>query len=1546
MRWHACLLAAAVLLVLPTTAQEAEARHLTGTCEGVPIDVMVVIDESGSMAAWWQPTSDESQRFFSLLRSTDQSGLRGSSQSTFRILSGNHAATVSEAQAMPGSDTYDGTSSILENEITAASSEFSARGVPANADVMVILGDDGIGTWQAANAKSQGADLWVGYMGSSIPTDWSSSASSSSQAKAITSQNGLRDFFDEIMTGYGWHQQSDPPTGVSAAGHTPSPGFHTVSWNAPTDQECLVEYKVYRDGSIAGVVPKSTTAFVDGGLPCGDYSWTVSAVYENGFETDPAGPAEFQETGMAPPYGLTLDADDPVGHHGLDWEMDDTDHPCFSHYHVYRSDDGGPFSLVKDDLVENIWKDGPIPCVKHAWLVRAVDTGHVETAPTHVVTYVPPAAPMPTLSLPDELFTPDMDGFAYSHDGPYEAHYRLDWMMPASTKEHCLKEFQLQHASDDRPNGVQGAWSNVEDPVQDHDLDGKFNDEDHAYDTDLSDPGIACGEYLWRVRGKATWAAPGSSPYGPWSNVVDNGFKEVPDAPFVWTSQVATTNPWPVPETYWHARVEWDRPADNGCPIQSYEIERRFIGNLLTGNDPLQPTGWNFVASMAELDHEWQDDHTTSLPCDVFEYRVRAHNDIGPGTWSQASEYIHDPVLIEHPKCFPCEEIQKTQSDLYHKDHPIHNPLCFRTVTSQSGGGAVPGQDALGQVLDMAVDERGYVYVVGRGAAAPGSFPLHGRAPFQDNTDGAWLAVYDPSGSRVEYATYLPGTTADEIKLVAGPTPDDPVEVLVTGEAFGRPECDDGIDNDGDGAVDGADGECTGGPGLPESGAQCSDGLDNDGDGAMDYPYDKECATPGQRFESMAGAYPQADGSDAYVVRFTPFVSDRHTGTYFGGEDMEDHAQVAYDPETDTVVVGALTWSPGMPGPGSGDPDAGPDGGNDFLQARSPFVSTYSGDLGIHLAGPTYFDDDMAPWASTGFPDYRCEDNDEVALAGLEVLPRDPADPSSRTRIVVAETGHQYFDCHTDNWRADGSMTCYNAPSTKSADCSADFPACPTGKVRGGFLVDHCWGDHPCWGWPGGVFDPWANCNEWDERSTRIHYLPLDLMSDDTVYRIDDTRGTAMDLGASGDAYVVGQSIRDPVTGATMSATPDAYNAQPGGVLVNTVGAPLFPPTDRAAFLAVFNDPLAPTGPMVEYASHLGRAGSDEALDVDVSPGGVVGITGMGQVDTEIDASVSTWHPQQAQSAWVTVWDDAARGGPSWGPGYATTHPGIWGNAVYHVDRLGGIHVAGFLEMLQWPVTAFTWSGEGPCTQGAPYEPLCAGPAMSYVAWVGGIEDPCPPGSAVEECIAGACTVGLGDPECQPPCDPSVPRSCQIWLCGRLPPGACDPPSCTLTDVEGCIESVCDMLSPGPCDPPCDPLDLLSCWDVVCPGDPMSAQGTVHCAVTWCNNLTGAFCVGSLSCSDPSVPVSPPPATISGYSSWCQNGGWPGICVTTAANTACTDLPGSTACNAQTLQSLDPGKSIQCARDAADRLEGCIQQFATTGNVNEFNVCVADGQYL
>lgn len=68
-------------------------------------------------------------------------------------------------------------------------------------------------------------------------------------------------------------------------------------------------------------------------------------------------------------------------------------------------------------------------------------------------------------------------------------------------------------------------------------------------------------------------------------------------------------------------------------------------------------------------------------------------------------------------------------------------------------------------------------------------------------------------------------------------------------------DCDDGIDNDGDGATDGVtsgDTGCTS-PLDPSERPGCSDGIDNDMDGFTDYPADPQCTSADTQNEAPAG---------------------------------------------------------------------------------------------------------------------------------------------------------------------------------------------------------------------------------------------------------------------------------------------------------------------------------------------------------------------------------------------------------------------------------------------------------------------------------------------------------------------------------------------------------------------------------------------------------------------------------------------------------------------------------------------------------------------
>lgn len=69
-----------------------------------------------------------------------------------------------------------------------------------------------------------------------------------------------------------------------------------------------------------------------------------------------------------------------------------------------------------------------------------------------------------------------------------------------------------------------------------------------------------------------------------------------------------------------------------------------------------------------------------------------------------------------------------------------------------------------------------------------------------------------------------------------------------------KAQCNDGIDNDGDGLIDFPDDPCctseTDNTENSQPSPQCSDGRDNDNDGKIDFPNDPGCTSPQQDTET------------------------------------------------------------------------------------------------------------------------------------------------------------------------------------------------------------------------------------------------------------------------------------------------------------------------------------------------------------------------------------------------------------------------------------------------------------------------------------------------------------------------------------------------------------------------------------------------------------------------------------------------------------------------------------------------------------------------
>ncbi|MFB6263795.1 MAG: hypothetical protein ABEL76_09255 [Bradymonadaceae bacterium] len=167
-------------------------------------------------------------------------------------------------------------------------------------------------------------------------------------------------------------------------------------------------------------------------------------------------------------------------------------------------------------------------------------------------------------------------------------------------------------------------------------------------------------------------------------------------------------------------------------------------------------------------------------------------------------------------------------------------------------------------------------------AVAPHGDRLY--AVYSDRNYLSTIALPADEGDRFEYD----GT--DRTCRDAGASP--PCEVARVGLTTG---CRDGLDNDGDGAVDRADLQCyepKGGESLDgiarTSAGACADGKDNDGDGNADRA-DPDCLRPGSGSET------------------TPFVPDRDPPACSDGEDNDGDGRT--DAPTDPDCYGSVGQS-------------------------------------------------------------------------------------------------------------------------------------------------------------------------------------------------------------------------------------------------------------------------------------------------------------------------------------------------------------------------------------------------------------------------------------------------------------------------------------------------------------------------------------------------------------------------------------------------------------------------------------------------------------
>ena len=125
------------------------------------------------------------------------------------------------------------------------------------------------------------------------------------------------------------------------------------------------------------------------------------------------------------------------------------------------------------------------------------------------------------------------------------------------------------------------------------------------------------------------------------------------------------------------------------------------------------------------------------------------------------------------------------------------------------------------------------------------------------------------------------------------------------GSPGSAPACDDGIDNDGDGAADDLDGGCDGPDDTTETTPHvaCDDGIDNDTSGQIDFPADPGCASAGDPTEGLVV------DTDAPVLSPLLLVieEDRAALAWTTNEPTQGVVQYASSPQ-DSELVLSLEW--------------------------------------------------------------------------------------------------------------------------------------------------------------------------------------------------------------------------------------------------------------------------------------------------------------------------------------------------------------------------------------------------------------------------------------------------------------------------------------------------------------------------------------------------------------------------------------------------------------------------------------------------------------
>jgi hypothetical protein len=96
------------------------------------------------------------------------------------------------------------------------------------------------------------------------------------------------------------------PTGFNAVSQGPASSSVLCSWSAPTDSRNLTDYTIYRDGAEIGVTTSLT--YEDTNVPTGEYTYHVTALYSDQYESVASNSVTVQHTDAPAPLVPTATA--------------------------------------------------------------------------------------------------------------------------------------------------------------------------------------------------------------------------------------------------------------------------------------------------------------------------------------------------------------------------------------------------------------------------------------------------------------------------------------------------------------------------------------------------------------------------------------------------------------------------------------------------------------------------------------------------------------------------------------------------------------------------------------------------------------------------------------------------------------------------------------------------------------------------------------------------------------------------------------------------------------------------------------------------------------------------------------------------------------------------------------------------------------------------------------------------------------------------------------------------------------------------------------